>query len=106
MNATNIFNAVREEYDEETAITVVCVLTIATTVSLKKKDFQKEGRYVKRRNKRIKQFVAATEEEIEIMDALYEYTTRIAMEGVGGCTVATIKEIVAKNKEINRENSV
>ena len=103
MNNENsrVFDAVKAEYDEAIALLVVVVHAIALSTKLKGKDFRGKGVFWNRVcTKARKHLWEETQEDFDlavaITDALHEFESRIACEGLGGCTRATLREIVER----------
>ena len=102
MKTQLVFDAVKAEYGEAIALLVVVIHTIALSTKPKDKDLRMKGRFwsrvCDRANKRLWE---ETKEDFElaiaITDALHEFDSRRVCAGMGGCTVATLREIVERN---------
>jgi len=103
MDYVETFNAVRSEFDEEMAILVTTALTINLTRNPSIEELSEKGLYTERVEEIIKQNLWEHADKVELVikiwDALYDYQTRISLEGLGGCKVKTIKEIIAMNEK-------
>lgn len=105
MKFIDVFNTVKQEFSEDIAILVVSALTINLSTKIKKKDLasDNDSSFRKRIDNKTRTVLWEHSPEtidlvIEIRDALHEFQTRISMEGLGGCKVLTLKEIIENNK--------
>ena len=103
MKTQRVFDAVKAEYDEAIALLVVVIHAIALSTKPKGKDFRGEGVFWNRVcTKARKRLWEETQEDFDlavaITDALHEFESRIACEGLGGCTRATLREIVERKE--------
>ena len=105
MNFTNVYNVVFKEYSHSIAILVVSAISINLSMKVKDKDLTVPGRYVERLNKKTKEILWTHADEfnidlvIKIRDAYHEYSNRVAMNGLGGCEIKTLRQIVEKMSE-------
>ena len=103
MKTQRVFDAVKTEYGEATALLVVAVHAIALSTKPKDKDFGAKGRFWERVCKKARRRLwEETQEDFDlavaITAALHEFESRIACEGMGGCTVVTLREIVERER--------
>ena len=101
MKTQRVFDAVKAEYEEAVALLVVVVHAIALSTKPKDTDFRGRGVFRNRVcTKARKRLWEETQEDFDlavaITDALHEFESRIACEGLGGCTRATLREIVER----------
>ena len=101
MKTQQVFDAVKAEYGEAIALLVVVFHTVALSTKLKDKDLRVKGRFWSRVCKKARERLWEEEEgdfalAVAISDALHEFDSRRVCEGLGGCTVATLHEIVER----------
>jgi hypothetical protein len=103
MDFIELFETVEAEFSKHIATLVITAISINLTEKIKKKDLIKDGNFTKRLNKKTKNLLWEESPDtvdlvIEIRDALNEFQTRRSMNGIGGCKIMTLKEIVLINR--------
>lgn len=101
MTPKEVFDAVKAEFDEEVAVNVVAIQSVQLSMKIKRKELLQMGLFSARLQKKARKLLwQASEEAFElafkVAMAMYDYETRKSLAGLGGCTVATIKELIAE----------
>ena len=107
MKYSDVYNAVSLEYGNECALTVCQILAIGMATKVKRKDLECKGRYAKRIDKKVRNALWETDDEVldlalKCWHVVHDWTIGIDMEGLGGCKRKTIKELVDE-VEVKRE---
>jgi hypothetical protein len=104
MNIIKTYTTVCAEYGHATALRVLSILTIHLTLKVKESDVE-VGNFQKRIEKKARKFLweelyEDVTEALKIEQALFTYDLRFELDGLGGCSRTTLKEIV------NNENNI
>lgn len=99
MSPHEVFTAVSAEFSPEVAARVLVVYAIQLSLKPKEEDLLMPGRFQQRIEKRARKVLwRETAEEFaqafQIAMALYDFDVRKSMAGIGGCTPATLKQLV------------
>ena len=99
MKYADVYEAIEVEYGSEVALTTCQVLAIAMSTKVKRKDLSEKGRYSKRIKKKANDALWEVDEgqrelAIRLWLKVHDWSTGIAMEGLGGCTRKSFKELL------------
>lgn len=104
MTPSEVFAAVSAEFSQAVALRVVAVHAIHMVQKIKEADLATAGRFSARLEKRARKVLwAETPEEFseafKIAMALYDFETRRSLQGLGGCTPVSLRELCGAGKE-------
>jgi hypothetical protein len=99
MNFLKLHEAIKSEFGEEKALHVCIMVAIGLSIKPKKRDFISPGSYTNKILKKSRQVLwelndKEFNEVTEIFNTVHEWEIRQSMEGIGGCTKKTFKEIL------------
>lgn len=93
-----LYDAVKSEFNDDIALTVVQILTINLSTKVKKKDMIEGGfrdKVLTKAKKVLWQVDNDTYElAVKIWDVYPSWDTRQSFHGLGGCTIKTFKELL------------
>jgi hypothetical protein len=100
-----LHDKVAEEFSPTVAVLVVVALNINLVTKPKPTDLNTPGRFTERINKKTRKALWEHHPEdvelaIKIRDVWSEFENRITMDGLGGCQVKTLKQLL-EVKQIN-----
>jgi len=99
MNPIPLFNQVKKEFDEKTAIVVSCIYAIHICKKVKKKHLKSGSLFTEELTKLFRDSFYELEESelefcIEVWDCIYDWTIGQSLGGLGGCEPKTFKELL------------
>ena len=94
-----IYDAVKAEFNDEIALTVVQILTINLSKKIKKKDMIVKGIFRDKVLTKAKKVLWEVDDDtfdlaVKIWDVYPSWNTRQSLHGLGGCTIKTFKELL------------
>lgn len=100
MKYEEIFQAVKNEYGEEVALTVVQLATIHISTNPTYEEIVTEGLYVRNLQNKFNEVLWETPNHIfrvslKVWEVLYDWELRQTCAGLGGCETKTLKELVS-----------
>lgn len=101
-NYVKLYDAVKAEFNDEIALSVVQILTINHSVKPKKKDMVTKGLFRDKILKKSKKVLWEVDDDtydlaVKIWDVVPSWETRQEFNGLGGCTIKCFKELLDDN---------
>lgn len=100
MNYIKLQEVVEKEFDKEIATLVIAATAIHLSMKIKDTDLLEQGRFAKRREKKIKdtlwQHADKLDLVIQIIDAYYKFEIGESFQGLGGCVAKPLKEYIKR----------
>lgn len=98
MTPSEVFSAVSAEFSQAAALRVVAIHAIHLTQKIKEADLATSGSFSARLEKRARKALWAEtpedfSEAFKIAMALYDFETRRSLQGLGGCTAVSLREL-------------
>ena len=98
MKHINIFNAIKEDFSEESAVSVCQINAINLTLKIKQKDMDIIGHRTERVTMKARKLLWDLSDEdfslsMIIWDLIHSWETRQTCHGIGGCEKKTFKEL-------------
>lgn len=95
----NMFKAISAEFDEKTALAVLQVVTINSTLKMKELEWSVAGQRVKRITKRARKILWELSDDefnlvMSLWDVSHDWEVRQTLQGLGGCEVKTFKALL------------
>ena len=103
MNFYEVFDTIKEEFDEDTALLCVCAMSVLLSTIPTNQDLEEKGNFTSRVCKKISKLLWEHEDEkveevLKIIDAYHYFEIGKSMKGLGGCVEKTLKEIITNKK--------
>lgn len=104
MNFYEVFDTIKEEFDEDTALLCVCAMSVLLSTTPTNYDLEGRGRFTTKVYKKVSELLwehedGKVEEVLKIIDAYHDFEMGKSMKGLGGCVEKTLKEIIANKKQ-------
>lgn len=104
MTPSEVFSAVSAEFSQAAALRVVAIHAVHMSQKIKEADLATPGRFNARLEKRARKVLwAETPEDFceafKIAMALYDFETRRSLQGLGGCTPVSLRELCGARSE-------
>lgn len=105
MNFTKIYNAVAAEFDADIALYVVQICSINILLKPKLSELSGKKSFEDRIIKKAKALLWEADENqvetaLEIWRVSYDWSVRQSLNGIGGCTQKTFKQLLGGKNEI------
>lgn len=96
MNYSYVYNAIAEEFSPKLALMVIQILTINMTTKIPE-DVSKFSEKVEKKARKLlwEESRADVDLAIRIYSVVHEWELRQSMQGLGGCTTKTFKELIS-----------
>ena len=100
MNYKKLYDAVKDEYSDDIALSVCIAYSIHMQTDIEDEDLTESGRYQKRYHKRVEENIREVLWENDDIDLIIDIESRVytwqvcqEMDGLGGCTPKLFKDI-------------
>jgi len=96
MNYNRLYDAVREEYSEDIALSVCIAFSIHIQTKIEEEDLTDSGRYQKRIEENIRDVLWENDDIdliIDLESRVYQWDISNVLDGIGGCKAKLFKEI-------------
>lgn len=98
MTPSEVFAVVSSEFSQDVALRVVAIHAVHMAVKPKASDLGTPGSFAARVEKRARKVLWAESQEdfadaFKVAMALYDYECRRSLQGLGGCTPASLQEL-------------
>jgi hypothetical protein len=102
MNFKRLYNAIKDEYSEDIALSVCIANAIHLNTDVEEEDMTESGRYQKRIEKHMRDVLWENDDIDLILDLesrVYEWMVSNDLSGLGGCVPKLFKEIKGVSSE-------
>ncbi len=101
MNYPELFIELNREFSEDISLGVCIAAGIHMITNASEKDFYEKGRYAKKVNKKIRKALWEYSKDdikliLDIESKIHDWEFCRTLEGLGGCTRKTFKELIGK----------